>query len=99
MTGLIEKKASQEINQQQRLNEYQHFLIAQTFAYLDEQQDLSLIHIYTEVYSNTGGQSSKSTPTGASAKFASAGKEGGKKDLALQAAVSYTHIDVYKRQR
>ena len=42
----------------------------------------------TEVYSNTGGQMSKATPLGASAKFASAGKRIGKKDLALQAISS-----------
>ncbi len=47
----------------------------------------------TEVYSNSGGQSSKSTPTAASAKFASAGKRGGKKDLAMQ-AVSYGNVYV-----
>ena len=39
----------------------------------------------TEVYSNTGGQKSKSTPIGASAKFSVNGKTTGKKDLALQA--------------
>jgi pyruvate-ferredoxin/flavodoxin oxidoreductase len=47
----------------------------------------------TEVYSNTGGQMSKATPLGASAKFASAGKKIGKKDLALQ-AVSYGNVYV-----
>ena len=39
----------------------------------------------TEVYSNTGGQKSKSTPIGASAKFSVNGKASGKKDLAMQA--------------
>jgi pyruvate-ferredoxin/flavodoxin oxidoreductase len=39
----------------------------------------------TEVYSNTGGQASKATPLGASAKFAVAGKETGKKDLGMMA--------------
>src|SRR5207244_10658 len=39
----------------------------------------------TEVYSNTGGQKSKSTPIGASAKFSVNGKSNSKKDLALQA--------------
>ena len=39
----------------------------------------------TEVYSNTGGQKSKSTPIGASAKFSVKGKASGKKDLAMQA--------------
>jgi pyruvate-ferredoxin/flavodoxin oxidoreductase len=47
----------------------------------------------TEVYSNTGGQMSKATPMGASAKFASAGKRIGKKDLAMQ-AVSYGNVYV-----
>ena len=47
----------------------------------------------TEVYSNTGGQSSKSTPRGAVAKFASAGKPLGKKDLGL-IAMSYGHVYV-----
>ncbi len=37
----------------------------------------------TEVYSNTGGQSSKSTPTGAIAQFAAGGKETKKKDMAI----------------
>ena len=47
----------------------------------------------TEVYSNTGGQSSKATPTAASAKFATAGKRVGKKDLAMQ-AISYGNVYV-----
>jgi pyruvate-ferredoxin/flavodoxin oxidoreductase len=47
----------------------------------------------TEVYSNTGGQASKATPIGAAAKFASAGKEVGKKDLGLL-AMSYGHVYV-----
>jgi pyruvate-ferredoxin/flavodoxin oxidoreductase len=45
------------------------------------------------VYSNTGGQQSKATPLGASAKFAEAGKEGPKKDLGLL-AMSYGHVYV-----
>jgi pyruvate-ferredoxin/flavodoxin oxidoreductase len=47
----------------------------------------------TEVYSNTGGQSSKSTPLGAVAKFAAGGKGGAKKDLALM-AMQYGHVYV-----
>ena len=47
----------------------------------------------TEVYSNTGGQASKATPTGAVAKFAAAGKPIKKKDLAA-IAMSYGHIYV-----
>jgi pyruvate-ferredoxin/flavodoxin oxidoreductase len=45
------------------------------------------------VYSNTGGQMSKATPTAATAKFAAAGKRVGKKDLALQ-AISYGNVYV-----
>jgi pyruvate-ferredoxin/flavodoxin oxidoreductase len=47
----------------------------------------------TEVYSNTGGQASKSTPMGAVAKFASGGKGTAKKDLAL-IAMQYGHVYV-----
>jgi len=47
----------------------------------------------TEVYSNTGGQSSKSTPLGAVAKFAAGGKGVAKKDLALM-AMQYGHVYV-----
>ena len=47
----------------------------------------------TEVYSNTGGQASKSTPRGAVAKFAAAGKATPKKDLGLM-AMSYGHVYV-----
>ena len=47
----------------------------------------------TEVYSNTGGQSSKSTPTGSVAKFAAAGKRTKKKDLGMM-AMSYGYVYV-----
>ena len=106
-------------------------------------KDVNILVLDTEVYSNTGGQSSKATPVGAIAKFAAAGKRVRKKDLGLMATtygyvyvaqiamgadqaqtlkaireaeaypgpsliiayapcinpVSYTHLDVYKRQR
>jgi pyruvate-ferredoxin/flavodoxin oxidoreductase len=55
-------------------------------------RDVNILVLDTEVYSNTGGQASKSTPIGAVAKFANAGKSVGKKDIALQ-AISYG--DVY----
>ena len=55
-------------------------------------RDVNVLVMDTEVYSNTGGQASKSTPIGAVAKFAAAGKAVPKKDLALQ-AISYG--DVY----
>jgi len=48
-------------------------------------ENVNILVLDTEVYSNTGGQKSKSTPIGASAKFAVNGKATGKKDLALQA--------------
>ncbi|MGQ9651007.1 MAG: thiamine pyrophosphate-dependent enzyme, partial [Phycisphaerae bacterium] len=56
-------------------------------------RDINLLVLDTEVYSNTGGQASKSTPIGASAKFASAGKSVSKKDLGLM-AMSYGHVYV-----
>ncbi|HET7545437.1 MAG TPA: pyruvate:ferredoxin (flavodoxin) oxidoreductase [Polyangiaceae bacterium] len=56
-------------------------------------RDVNVLVLDTEVYSNTGGQASKSTPLGAVAKFAAAGKRVGKKDLALQ-AISYGNVYV-----
>lgn len=54
---------------------------------------VNILVLDTEVYSNTGGQQSKATPLGASAKFASAGKESRKKDLGLL-AMTYGHVYV-----
>jgi pyruvate-ferredoxin/flavodoxin oxidoreductase len=48
-------------------------------------ENVNILVLDTEVYSNTGGQKSKSTPVGASAKFSVNGKASSKKDLALQA--------------
>src|SRR5665811_1909566 len=48
-------------------------------------ENINILVLDTEVYSNTGGQKSKSTPTGASAKYSIKGKTTGKKDLAMQA--------------
>ncbi|HRX92714.1 MAG TPA: pyruvate:ferredoxin (flavodoxin) oxidoreductase, partial [Chitinophagaceae bacterium] len=48
-------------------------------------RNINVLVLDTEVYSNTGGQSSKATPTAATAKFAAGGKAVGKKDLAMQA--------------
>lgn len=56
-------------------------------------KNINILVFDTEVYSNTGGQSSKATPTGAIAKFAAAGKEMKKKDLAA-IAMSYGYIYV-----
>ncbi len=50
---------------------------------LASNEDINILVMDTEVYSNTGGQSSKSTPTGAVAKFAASGKKIRKKDLGL----------------
>ncbi len=55
--------------------------------------DINILVFDTEVYSNTGGQASKATPTGAIAQFAAAGKEVKKKDLAA-IAMSYGYIYV-----
>ncbi|MDD4753735.1 MAG: pyruvate:ferredoxin (flavodoxin) oxidoreductase [Desulfitobacteriaceae bacterium] len=55
--------------------------------------DVNILVLDTEVYSNTGGQSSKSTPTGAVAKFAAGGKRVRKKDLGLM-AISYGYVYV-----
>lgn len=56
-------------------------------------EDINILVMDTEVYSNTGGQMSKATPLGASAKFAVSGKKTSKKSLALQ-AVSYQNVYV-----
>ena len=56
-------------------------------------RNVNVLVLDTEVYSNTGGQMSKATPTAATAKFAAAGKKVGKKDLALQ-AISYGNVYV-----
>ncbi|MCK6691013.1 MAG: pyruvate:ferredoxin (flavodoxin) oxidoreductase [Thermoanaerobaculia bacterium] len=56
-------------------------------------RNVNVLVLDTEVYSNTGGQASKSTPTAATAKFAAAGKRVGKKDLAMQ-AISYGNVYV-----
>ena len=56
-------------------------------------EDVNILVFDTEVYSNTGGQSSKSTPTGAIAKFAASGKKIRKKDLGMM-AMSYGYVYV-----
>ncbi|MSS15911.1 pyruvate:ferredoxin (flavodoxin) oxidoreductase [Porcincola intestinalis] len=56
-------------------------------------KDINICVFDTEVYSNTGGQSSKATPTGAVAQFAAAGKETKKKDLASM-MMSYGYVYV-----
>ncbi len=58
-------------------------------------RNVNVLVLDTEVYSNTGGQASKSTPMGAAAKFASAGKSTPKKDMAM-IAMSYGNIYVAK---
>lgn len=60
---------------------------------LSSGENVNVLVMDTEVYSNTGGQTSKATPIGASAKFSIAGKKTAKKDLALQ-AVSYGSVYV-----
>jgi len=58
-------------------------------------RDINCFVIDTEVYSNTGGQSSKATPLGAVAQFASSGKDSGKKDLG---AIMMSYGNVYVAQ-
>ena len=58
-------------------------------------EDINVLVVDTEVYSNTGGQSSKATPTGPIAKFAAAGKRTKKKDLGMM-AMSYGYVYVAK---
>ncbi len=56
-------------------------------------ENINILVLDTEVYSNTGGQSSKSTPAGAVAKFATSGKRVRKKDLGMM-AISYGYVYV-----
>jgi len=56
-------------------------------------EDINILVLDTEVYSNTGGQASKSTPTGSIAKFAASGKRVRKKDLGMM-AMSYGYVYV-----
>ena len=56
-------------------------------------EDINILVFDTEVYSNTGGQSSKATPVGSIAKFAESGKKTKKKDLGLM-AMSYGYVYV-----
>jgi pyruvate-ferredoxin/flavodoxin oxidoreductase len=56
-------------------------------------RDVNILVLDTEVYSNTGGQASKSTPRGATAKFAASGKAIGKKDLGM-IAMAYGNVYV-----
>ncbi|MDA3779750.1 MAG: pyruvate:ferredoxin (flavodoxin) oxidoreductase [Bacteroidales bacterium] len=56
-------------------------------------QDVNVLVLDTEIYSNTGGQASKSTPVGAVAKFAASGMKVRKKDLGMM-AISYGHVYV-----
>ena len=56
-------------------------------------EDVNILVLDTEVYSNTGGQSSKATPAAAIAKFAASGKRTRKKDLGMM-AISYGYIYV-----
>lgn len=60
---------------------------------LSSGENINVLIFDTEVYSNTGGQSSKATPAAAVAKFAASGKKSRKKDLAMM-AMSYGHVYV-----
>ncbi len=58
-----------------------------------QNEDVNILVLDTEVYSNTGGQASKATPTGSIAKFAASGKRTKKKDLGMM-AMSYGYVYV-----
>ena len=60
---------------------------------LANRENVNILVLDTEVYSNTGGQASKSTRSGAVAKFAASGKDGSKKNLAKM-ALAYPHVYV-----
>ncbi len=60
---------------------------------LASQENVNILVLDTEVYSNTGGQTSKSTRVGAVAKFSNKGKQTAKKDL-LKMALTYSHVYV-----
>ena len=60
---------------------------------LAQDQDVNILILDTEVYSNTGGQSSKATPTAAIAQFAASGKRTKKKDLGMM-MMSYGYVYV-----
>ena len=60
---------------------------------ISNRENINILVLDTEVYSNTGGQSSKSSKVGSIAKFTSAGKENAKKDLA-KIALTYQHVYV-----
>ena len=60
---------------------------------LAQNQNVNILVLDTEVYSNTGGQASKSTPTGAVAKFATGGKQTYKKNMGLM-SMSYGYVYV-----
>ena len=62
---------------------------------LSSGQDVNILVLDTEVYSNTGGQNSKATPRGAVAKFAASGQQNRKKDLA-RIAMDYENVYVAK---
>ncbi len=57
-------------------------------------ENVNLLVLDTEMYSNTGGQMSKSTPLAAVVKYASSGKPKNKKNLALH-AISYEHVIIF----
>lgn len=60
---------------------------------LSSQENINILVLDTQIYSNTGGQASKASPRGSIASFASAGKVNAKKDLARM-ALSYPHVYV-----
>lgn len=105
---LLEKETAQSAKEILKLKDYlnkrsQWIIGGDGWAYdigfggldhvIANREDVNILVLDTEVYSNTGGQSSKSSQTGSIAKFTAAGKHGKKKDLAA-IAMSYGHVYV-----
>jgi len=74
-------------------NKFKCFTLRRLDHVLASGEDVNIFVLDTEVYSNTGGQSSKATPTAAVAKFAASGKKIRKKDLGMM-AMSYGYVYV-----
>ena len=86
-------KANEILAQKDFLSKKSQWIFGGVDHVLASGRDINVMVFDTEVYSNTGGQSSKSTPTGAIAQFAAGGKETKKKDMA-SIAMSYGYVYV-----
>ncbi|MBE5684030.1 MAG: pyruvate:ferredoxin (flavodoxin) oxidoreductase, partial [Ruminococcus sp.] len=86
-------KANEILAQKDFLSKKSQWIFGGVDHVLASGRDINVMVFDTEVYSNTGGQSSKSTPTGAIAQFAAGGKETKKKDMA-SIVMSYGYVYV-----